>query len=29
MASIRFTDGQARPMECMDLTSLTLDELHQ
>ena len=26
MASIRFTDGQARPTEFLDLTSLTLDE---
>ena len=26
MASIRFTDVQARPSECLDLTSLTLDE---
>jgi Helix-turn-helix of DDE superfamily endonuclease len=29
MASIRFTDVQARPMEFIDLTSLTLDEFHQ
>src|SRR5215218_404818 len=27
MASVRFTDVQARPMEFLDLTSLTLDEL--
>src|SRR3989440_1434628 len=26
MASVRFTDVQARPMEFLDLTSLTLDE---
>ena len=26
MASIRFTDVQARPTEFLDLTSLTLDE---
>ena len=29
MASIRFTDVQARPSEFLDLTSLTLDEFHQ
>src|SRR6195256_3983722 len=29
MASIRFTDGQARPSEFLDLTSLTLDEFQQ
>src|ERR671923_190140 len=26
MASVRFIDVQARPTECLDLTSLTLDE---
>jgi len=26
MASVRFTDVQARPMEFLDLTSLTLDQ---
>jgi hypothetical protein len=26
MANLRFTDLQARPMEFLDLTSLTLDE---
>ena len=26
MASLRFTDVQSRPTECLDLTSLTLDE---
>ena len=26
MASVRFTDVQARPTEFLDLTSLTLDE---
>ena len=29
MASLRFTDVQVHPMEFLDLTSLTLDELHQ
>ena len=29
MASIRFTDVQARPSECLDLTSLTLEEFQQ
>ena len=29
MASIQFTDVQARPSECLDLTSLTLAEFHQ
>src|SRR2546422_1784532 len=29
MASIRFTDGQARPTEFLDFTSLTLDEFQQ
>src|SRR5215217_8625575 len=29
MASVRFTDVQARPMEFLDLTSLTLDEFQQ
>jgi Helix-turn-helix of DDE superfamily endonuclease len=29
MASIRFTDVQARPSECLDLTSLTIDEFQQ
>ena len=29
MASIRFTDGQARPSEFLDLTSLTLDAFQQ
>jgi hypothetical protein len=29
MASIRFTDVQARPSEFLDLTSLTLEEFHQ
>src|SRR2546429_817318 len=29
MASIRFTDVQARPSEFLDLTSLTLDEFQQ
>src|SRR5262249_55356466 len=29
MASVRFTDAQARPTECLDLTSLTLDEFPQ
>src|SRR5882672_3185363 len=27
MASVRFTDGQARPTEFLDFTSLTLEEL--
>ena len=27
MASIRFTDVQARPSEFLDLTSLTLEEI--
>ncbi|SRR6266571_7373709 len=29
MASVRFTDVQARPTECLDLTSLTLEEFQQ
>jgi hypothetical protein len=29
MASIRFTDVQARPSEFLDLTSLTLEEFQQ
>ena len=29
MASVRFTDVQARPTEFLDLTSLTLDEFQQ
>src|SRR5438874_4978512 len=29
MASIRFTDVQARPSEFLDLTSVTLEEFHQ
>ena len=29
MASIQFTDVQARPTEFLDLTSLTLDEFQQ
>jgi Helix-turn-helix of DDE superfamily endonuclease len=29
MASVRFTDVQTRPMEFLDLTSLTLDEFQQ
>src|SRR2546421_7233445 len=29
MASVRFTDVQARPMEFLDLTSVTLDEFPQ
>ena len=29
MASVRFTDVQARPSEFLDLTSLTLEEFHQ
>lgn len=29
MAAIRFTDVQSRPMEFLDLTSLTLDEFEQ
>src|SRR6185295_4178959 len=29
MASVRFTDVQVRPMEFLDLTSLTLDEFQQ
>ncbi len=29
MASVQFTDVQARPMEFLDLTSLTLDEFQQ
>ncbi len=29
MASVRFTDVQARPSEFLDLTSLTLDEFQQ
>ncbi len=29
MASVRFTDVQARPTEFLDFTSLTLDEFQQ
>src|SRR5947209_13547869 len=29
MASVRFPDVQARPTECLDCTSLTLDEFQQ
>ena len=29
MASLRFTDVQARPTEFLDLTSLTLNEFQQ
>src|SRR4029077_5605189 len=29
MAGVRFTDLQSRPMEFLDLTSLTLDEFQQ
>ena len=29
MAAIRFVDVQARPIEFLDLTSLTLDEFEQ
>ena len=29
MASIRFTDVQARPSEFLDFTSLTLEEFQQ
>jgi hypothetical protein len=29
MAALRFTDVQSRPTECLDLTSLTLDEFQQ
>ncbi len=29
MASVQFTDVQARPTEFLDLTSLTLDEFQQ
>ena len=29
MASVRFTDVQARPTECLDVTSVTLDEFQQ
>jgi hypothetical protein len=29
MASVRFTDVQARPTELLELTSLTLDEFQQ
>jgi hypothetical protein len=29
MASVQFTDVQARPTECLDVTSLTLDEFQQ
>ena len=29
MASIRFADGQARPTEFLDFTSVTLDEFQQ
>jgi hypothetical protein len=29
MAGVRFSDVQSRPIECLDLTSLTLDEFEQ
>jgi len=29
MAGVRFSEGQSRPMEFLDLTSLTLDEFEQ
>jgi hypothetical protein len=29
MASVRFTDVQSRPTECLDVTSVTLDALQQ
>ena len=29
MAHVQFTDVQDRPLECLDLTSLTLDEFQQ
>src|SRR3989440_10459825 len=29
MAGVRFTDAQAHPTECLDLTSVTLDEFQQ
>jgi hypothetical protein len=29
MAGLRFTEVQSRPMEFLDLTSLTLDEFEQ
>jgi hypothetical protein len=29
MAGVRFSDVQSRPMEVLDLTSLTLDEFEQ
>ena len=29
MAGLRFTELQSRPMEFLDLTSLTLDEFQQ
>jgi hypothetical protein len=29
MAHVQFTDVQARPLEFLDLTSLTLDEFQQ
>jgi DDE superfamily endonuclease len=29
MAGVRFTELQSRPMECLDFTSLTLDEFQQ
>ncbi len=29
MARVRFTDVQARPTECLDVTSVTLDEFQQ
>jgi hypothetical protein len=29
MASVRGIDVQARPMECLDVTSVTLDECQQ
>lgn len=29
MAGVRFSDVQSRPMECLDLTSVTLDEFAQ
>ncbi len=29
MARVRFTDVQARPTECLDVTGVTLDEFQQ
>src|SRR5262247_4344489 len=29
MAPVQFTDVQDRPLECLDVTSLPLDEFHQ